>query len=184
MRRTSAAVLLVTAAAAGVVLAASFAPRAAAAGGVCDASLSTLTTNHPTVPAGGNFAATLTATCLDGSGSPVAGRTLVLQPSGGNSTIAPTSVVTDANGVAVFSVSDMDVPPPGMGYSITYTAVDQAAQVAFGQTVTIGFYYCSCGGPPVPMAGIGGVTVGVGIGVGLVAWQMHRRRALRRGVPA
>lgn len=155
-------------------------PDARAGTGDCDPSLSTLTTNHTSVPAGGNFAATVTATCLDSLGNPIPGRTIVLQASGGNSTITPPSAVTGANGVATFSVSDADVPPVGQGYSITYTALDQGAHTVFDQVVTIGFYNCACGGPPVPTAAIGGIGAATAAAVALIVWQLHRRRLLVR----
>lgn len=155
-------------------------PVARAGTGVCDAAQSTLTTNHTTVPAGGNFTATVTATCLDGLGSPIAGRLIVLNGSPGGSTINPPSAVTDANGVAQFQVSDTNVPPPGQGYSITYTATDQAGGVQFDQAVTIGYYECSCGGPPLPQEAVGGVGLAAVAGGALVLWQVRRRRRVAR----
>ncbi len=153
-------------------------PVARASSGMCDASMSTLVTDHTLVPAGGNFAATLTATCLDSLGNRISGRTIILQPSTGGSNIVPPSAVTDANGVATFSVSDNNVPPPGQGYPITYTAVDTTSfpDIYFNQSVTLGFYYCSCGGPPLPTEAIGGVGLTVVATGALVFWQVRRRR--------
>lgn len=163
-------VLALLAAGAAWLLAA--ASPALAAGGPCDPAQSTLTTNHTSVPADGVWDVTLTATCRDASGVPVDGRTTVIQPSGGSSIVTPASAVTDGSGVATFSVKDATPEGP-----LTYSAVDEAAGVAFVQTVEVTFVYCDT--TIVPVAAIGGAILALLAGGGLAVWQVRRRRGLR-----
>lgn len=101
------------------------------------AANSTVVTDKSSVPADNASTAIITVTLRDGAGNPVADRTVSLtRSSGTSSTITTINGVTDAFGVATFSVKDAVVE------SVTYTATDvtnsgsivvtQQAVVTFG----------------------------------------------------
>ncbi len=97
------------------------------------AGSSVIVSNYSVVPADGKTAATVTALLYDSSGLPVGGRSVTIKVSGGSSTIAPTSQVSDPNGAAAFQVTDT-VPE-----TVTYTAVDTSDNLTVSGSVVITF---------------------------------------------
>ena len=70
-----------------------------------DASQSSVVADPGTVQAG--TSSTITVTVRDAGGNPLSGRTVALQPSGSDNTVAPGSVETGSDGAAVFSFSSL-----------------------------------------------------------------------------
>jgi hypothetical protein len=141
-------------------------PPASGATGACDPTLSKLVSNHLSVPAGGT-AATLTVTCTNLAGR-IAGRTIHLRQTG-YSTITPTSVITDAQGVAQFEVTNPAVAGP-----ITYTAVDKGSGTAIDQVVQVRFSPHTTA--PLPIQTIGLLSLAAMAALVLAFMQVWRRR--------
>jgi len=99
---------------------------------VPDATNSTVVASPTAVPANGTTS-TITVTLLDASNNPVPNKTVSLAAGGGSSTITPVSPVSDANGVATFTVSDL-VPE-----MVTYTATDSTDSIVITQTASVTF---------------------------------------------
>lgn len=162
------ALCLAAAAAAALVVAS----PGSAAGTACNPGTSTLVASETSVPADGTWPSTLTATCLDVSSSPLAGRTVFLLQTGGSSTIAPLSAVTGANGVATFQVTDATPEGP-----VTYRAADQATGSLWTSTAQVTFVYCD--DTIVPMLEVGGgVLFALLLGGVLVLRQIRRSHAV------
>ena len=93
------------------------------------ASNSDITVNPGSVIANGLTSSTITVTLRDATGNPASGKTVSLNQGTGNSTITPqNNGVTDANGVATFTVTDTRVE------SVTYTALDILDNVTVSRT--------------------------------------------------
>lgn len=98
---------------------------------------STVTASPAVVAASGKAKATVAVTLKDANGDPITGRTVTLHASGGTSAIAPIGgVVSDADGVALFTVTDAKAE------QVTYTAkvdgstLSQQAKVTFETPLT------------------------------------------------
>ncbi len=91
-----------------------------------------IVTNYSSVPADGSSTATITVYLYDGSGNPVAGRTVTLTAAGGSSSFTATAM-SDGTGAADFAVSD------SRSESVTYSAVDTSDNVAVPGTVMVSF---------------------------------------------
>ena len=98
-----------------------------------DPNASAIAANYSAVPADGTTAATITVWLYDSGGSPLAGRTVTLSGSGGQSVVRSISPVTNASGIATFAVSDAHVE------SQTYRATDTSDNVAVAGLTTIQF---------------------------------------------
>jgi Bacterial Ig-like domain (group 1) len=98
-------------------------------------TLSTAVAAPSTVAADGADQSTVTVTLLGTGSVPVPGKTVTLSQGSGQSTIVPTQTpnVTDANGVATFTVTDSTVE------NVTYTAADTTDSVTLQQTPTVDF---------------------------------------------
>jgi CSLREA domain-containing protein len=102
------------------------------------ASTSTLTAAPTTLPADGNQSALLTLTLNDAGGNPVSGKNAQLQQnSGAHASLGLASVVSDANGVVEFNVTDATPE------TVTFTAIDLSDGVTISQTAAVAFI-----GPP------------------------------------
>jgi hypothetical protein len=101
------------------------------------ASLSTAVASLTTVTADGTDPSTVTVTLLGAGNVPVPGKTVILSQGTGHSTIIPAQMpnVTDANGVATFTVTDSTVE------NVTYTAQDtsDSPNVTLDATPTVDF---------------------------------------------
>ena len=116
------------------------------------------------VPSDGTTASTITVTLRDQGarpGAPVAGKTVSLSASGGNSVITPASATTDSTGVATFSVTDATAEV------VTYTATDSSDTIQLTTTasVTFGMLVVSAGSSTV-VATATTAQAGAGTGVG------------------
>ncbi len=108
--------------------------------GAADGSMSTISANPTSVPSDGTTASTVTVTIYDHFKSPLSGKSVTIQASGGKSVITPASAVTGQNGVATFLVTDSTAE------IVTYTATDTTDAVPLsGQGVAVTF-----GTPPAP----------------------------------
>lgn len=99
-----------------------------------DAATSTVEASPTSVEANNASVATITVTLKTSSGLPVPDRTVTLAADSGNSTIATLNGITDANGVARFTVKDGTVEGP-----ITYTATDTSDSLVITQTAQVTF---------------------------------------------
>jgi len=86
------------------------------------------------VVADGATTSTITVTLLDANGNAVPGKTVTLAKSLGSSTISGSPAVSNASGVATFTVRD------ATAQSVTYTATDATDGVAITATATVIFY--------------------------------------------
>ena len=108
--------------------------------GAADGGASKIAANPTGVPSDGTTASTVTVTINDHGGSPLSGKSVTLQPSGGTSVITPASATTDQTGVATFHVTDATAEV------VTYTATDTTDNIVVaGQGVAVTF-----GSPPAP----------------------------------
>ncbi|MGG4145507.1 invasin domain 3-containing protein [Paenibacillus algorifonticola] len=97
-------------------------------------SKSTVTASAAVVRADGS-SALITVKLLDDHNHPIEGQTVLLQASGGHSIIAQPTVVTDADGIAVFAVSNTTAE------DVTYFAEEEESGVTLDQTVDVSFVY-------------------------------------------
>jgi hypothetical protein len=101
------------------------------------ATLSTVVASPTTVTADGTDQSTVTVTLLGTGNVPVPNKTVTLSQGAGQSTIIPTATpnMTDANGVATFTVTDSHVE------TVTYTAEDttDSPPVAVSASATVDF---------------------------------------------
>ena len=98
------------------------------------ASTSTVTANPTSVPADGTTGATITVTARNVCGTGAPGKTITLGQGAGSSSITPASVVTNASGVATFTVTTTTPE------TVTYTATDVTDSVVLTQTATVTFF--------------------------------------------
>jgi len=96
---------------------------AAAAGGNADGS----------APADGATAAVAQTVLTDTNGFPIAGKSVSLSASTGSATITPPSAVTDNDGSAVFSITDLNTE------NLTLTATDTTDGVTVAQKALLSF---------------------------------------------
>jgi hypothetical protein len=100
-------------------------PASAAQSGVAAAPAS--------VPANGATTATITVTVRSPCGTPLSGKTVTLGQGGGSSIITPASAVTNASGVATFTVTNTTPQ------TVTYTATVTTDSVVITQTAAVTF---------------------------------------------
>ena len=99
-----------------------------------DMDKSTITASVSTIPADGDASSTITVILKDADGSPVVGKTVTISQGTGNSKITPVNNgLTDGNGTAVFTVTDMTPE------TVTYTARDITDNLTLPQTVAVTF---------------------------------------------
>src|SRR5207344_419617 len=101
--------------------------------GPVTAAQSTVNAAPASVVADGSTTSTITVTLKDAQSHPIAGKTVTLAKSGGSSTITTVSGVTNASGVATFTVKDT------VAEATTYTATDTTDTVTVTQTATVTF---------------------------------------------
>jgi hypothetical protein len=95
---------------------------------------STVTGSPTTVPADGTSTAAITVVLSDADGSALSGKTVSLNPGAGNSVVTTVQGVTDADGIAKFTVSDPKAE------SVTFEATDVTDGLPLtGESVTITF---------------------------------------------
>jgi hypothetical protein len=95
---------------------------------------STLVASAKSVPADGTTFTTVTVLLYDGNANPVAGKSITLSASGGNSKITAISPISGNDGTATFNVTDSTVE------SVTYTATDTTDNVPLtGDSVAVTF---------------------------------------------
>jgi len=99
-----------------------------------DAALSSVSAAPASVPADGTNSATVTVTLRSLCGTPVSNKTITLGQGAGSSIIAPASAVTNASGVATFTVTNTTPQ------AVTYTATDVTDSVVLTQTATVTFF--------------------------------------------
>jgi len=99
-----------------------------------NAAQSSVNSSPATVAANGFTTSTITVTLLDANGNAVPGKTVTLAKSLGSSTISGSPAVSNASGVATFTVRD------ATAQSVTYTATDATDGVAITATATVIFY--------------------------------------------
>jgi len=98
-----------------------------------DMTLSTVTADSTSLPANASDATTVTVTLTFPDGTAAAGKTITLSSPNGSSGVSPGSVITDADGSAVFTVIS------AISGAITYTATDTTDGISLDQTATIDF---------------------------------------------
>ncbi len=108
--------------------------------GVADAALSTLTASQASVAANGADSSTLTVTLKDANGNLITGHTVSLTQGSGSSVIAAVYETTNADGHAVFTVTN------ARAETVIYTAEDTTAGVAIDQTAQVIFTRLPSGG--------------------------------------
>jgi MSHA biogenesis protein MshQ len=113
------------------------------------AGTSTVSASPGSVPADGATFATVTVTAINVCGTAAPDKTITLGQGGGSSVISPVSVVTNASGVAMFSVTNTT------SQTVTYTATDVTDSVVITQTAAVtfiaiasSFNVVETGGPP------------------------------------
>jgi len=99
-----------------------------------DAALSSVSAAPASVPADGTNSAAVTVTLRSLCGTPIAGKTITLGQGAGSSSITPASAVTNASGVATFTVTTTTPE------TVTYTATDVTDSVVLAQTATVTFF--------------------------------------------
>ena len=92
-----------------------------------------IVSNYSSVPADGATAATISVLLYESNGFPATGRNVSLTASGGQSTITPTTSVSDATGIATFEVTASSVS------SVSFSAVDTSDNVPVPGAVVISF---------------------------------------------
>ncbi|SFF07841.1 S-layer homology domain-containing protein [Paenibacillus algorifonticola] len=103
--------------------------------GEASPSSSTVTASATFVRADGSSSALISVKLMDDYNHPLEGQNVRLQASGGHSIIAQPAAVTDADGIAVFAVSNTTAE------EVTYFAKEEASGVALVQTVEVSFVY-------------------------------------------
>ncbi len=98
-----------------------------------DAAQSSVTAAPASVPANGATASTITVTVRSPCGTPLSGKTVTLGQGGGSSSITPASAVTNASGVATFTVTNTTPQ------TVTYTATVTTDSVVITQTAAVTF---------------------------------------------
>ncbi len=102
--------------------------------GTVSAATSTVLAAPTSIEADGYTTSTITVTLKDGSSIPVPGKTVTLAAGSGSSTIITTGGVTNASGVATFTVKNSTTEGP-----ITYTATDTTDAIVITQTAQVTF---------------------------------------------
>ncbi len=97
------------------------------------ANTSTVTASPITVTANGTASSTITVTVKDASNNLLSGKTVTLTKGSSNSVISPSSQVTNASGVATFTVTNTKAEQS------TYTASVAADAVTITQTASVTF---------------------------------------------
>ena len=97
------------------------------------AATSTVTSSPGSVPADDSTLSTITVTARNACGTGATNKSISLAQGAGNSTIAPASAPTDANGVAAFTVRN------GFAETVTYTATETVDSVVITQTASVTF---------------------------------------------
>lgn len=100
---------------------------------VTSSSQSTLVASPTTVTANGSGMSALTVTLRSASKTPIAGKTVTLTANNGSSVITPVQAVTNANGVATFTVTDSTVE------TVTYTATNTSDGITIANTASVAF---------------------------------------------
>jgi len=108
--------------------------------GAADAAQSTLTSSLANVVADGVASSTLTVTLKDAYGNPINGHAVSLTQGSGSSVIAAVYDTTDADGRAVFTVTN------ARAETVTYTAGDTTDNVTIDQTAQVNFTRLPSGG--------------------------------------
>ncbi len=95
---------------------------------------STIVAQPTSVPADGTSTSTISVVLSDANGDALSGKTVALNPSGGNSSVTTVTGVTNSDGTATFTVSDRTVE------DVTYTATDVTDGMPItGASVTVDF---------------------------------------------
>ena len=97
------------------------------------AATSTVSASPGSVPADDTTLSTVTVTAINVCGTGARNKSISLSQGAGNSTIAPGSALTNASGVAAFTVRD------GFAEAVTYTATDSTDGVVITQTAAVTF---------------------------------------------
>ena len=115
-------------------------PTATFVAGPANATTSTVSASPVAVAADGTAASTVTVTLEDYFGNPVAGKVIALNAANGASVVSPVQVVsstlpgvTDAQGVARFSVTDATTEV------VSYTATDTTDNLSLAQQASVTF---------------------------------------------
>ena len=103
--------------------------------GEVSGSVSTIATNKTIVRADGSSSALISVKLMDDYNHPLEGQNVRLQASGGHSIIAQPAAVTDADGIAVFAVSNTTAE------EVIYFAEEEASGATLVQTVEVSFVY-------------------------------------------
>ncbi|HEV8122979.1 MAG TPA: Ig-like domain repeat protein [Gemmatimonadales bacterium] len=112
--------------------------------------------DNQTAPAGTFLAESLDVQLVDGSGNGVAGRQIAFTPSPNNGSAAPTSVVTDVNGMASSrwtlgaAAGAQSLIASGVGFSVTFNAV-ATSDVPTQMAITAGNNQTATAGTAVPV---------------------------------
>jgi hypothetical protein len=107
--------------------------------GPADANQSTTTSNPTQVAANGTQASTITVNLFDHFGNAVANNTIAISALNGSSVITQVDPVTNANGQATFTVTDITQEV------VTYSLTDTSDNLLLGARAVVIF-----GNPPVP----------------------------------
>ena len=94
-------------------------------------------------PADGVTTALGQAFLTDANGFPISGKSVSLTPMGGSATVTPPSAVTDNDGAATFSITDLNTE------NLSFTAEDTTDDVTLTQKATLSFVP-----PPAASAGL------------------------------
>lgn len=132
VKNTKAEGVIYTATAGGVTITASagvtFQP------GSVSTSVSTVAVSKTNVTADGVDSSTVTVTLTDAYSNPIIGKNITLSQGSSSSAISPsTGVVTNANGQAIFNVTNIK------SEAVTYTATDVTDSITLSQTGTVTF---------------------------------------------
>lgn len=99
---------------------------------ITNANTSTVVANPTSVNANGSSSSTITVTLKAANNAPVSNHTVTLQQTG-SSIITPSSAVSNASGVAQFTVVDSTIE------TVTYTAKDTTDNITIVQTTNVTF---------------------------------------------
>src|SRR5207249_8840246 len=102
--------------------------KAAGGDGGVSASQSTVTASSSAITAGSDTA-TITVTAKDASGTPISGATVVLAATGTGNTVTQPAAPTDANGVAIGTLSSTVAEVKTISAKANGTAITQTARV-------------------------------------------------------
>lgn len=103
--------------------------------GEADAAQSTLSASLTSLVADGTASSSLTVAIKDANGNPIPGHTVSLAKGGGSSMISPETAVTNADGEAVFTVTNTKAE------TVTYTATDMTDNVTVTETAAVAFMH-------------------------------------------